>query len=51
MSQQNVDRTIDFIESYNRRDFDAATQFFDPEVDWVLPSWPAALEAARVDES
>jgi ketosteroid isomerase-like protein len=38
MSQQNVDKTIDFIESYNRRDFDAATRFFDPEVDWVLPA-------------
>ena len=38
MSQQNVDKTIDFVESYNRRDFDAATRFFDPEVDWVLPA-------------
>ena len=37
MSQQNVDKTIDFIEAYNRRDFDAATRDFDPEVDWVLP--------------
>ena len=38
MSQDNVDKTLDFIAAYNRRDFDAALEFFDPEVDWVLPA-------------
>jgi ketosteroid isomerase-like protein len=38
MSQENVQKTRDFIEAYNRRDFDAAVEDFDPEVDWVLPA-------------
>jgi ketosteroid isomerase-like protein len=38
MSQENVDKTADFIAAYNRRDFDAATEHFDPKVDWVLPA-------------
>jgi ketosteroid isomerase-like protein len=37
MSQDNVDKTRDYIEAYNRRDFDAAVRFFDPDIDWVLP--------------
>jgi ketosteroid isomerase-like protein len=37
MSEGNVDKTRDFIEAYNRRDFDAAIENFDPQVDWVLP--------------
>jgi SnoaL-like domain len=37
MSEENVDKTRDFIEAYNRRDFDAAIENFDPKVDWVLP--------------
>ncbi len=37
MSQENVEKTRDFIEAYNRRDFDAAVEFFDPRVDWILP--------------
>jgi ketosteroid isomerase-like protein len=37
MSQENVDKARDFIEAYNRRDFDAAVQDFDPRVEWVLP--------------
>ena len=37
MSQENLDKTRAFIEAYNRRDFDTATEFFDPHVDWVLP--------------
>jgi ketosteroid isomerase-like protein len=37
MSQENVDKATDFIEAYNRRDFDAALRFFDPEIEWVLP--------------
>jgi ketosteroid isomerase-like protein len=38
MSQENVDKTRDYIEAYNRRDFDAAMAFFDPQVEWVLPA-------------
>jgi ketosteroid isomerase-like protein len=37
MSQEHVDKTTNFIAAYNRRDFDAAVEFFDPEVEWVLP--------------
>ena len=37
MSQENVERTREFIDAYNRRDFDAATRDFDPDIEWVLP--------------
>ena len=37
MSQENVDKTRDYIEAYNRRDFDAALSDCDPDVEWVLP--------------
>jgi len=37
MSEQNVDKARDFIEAYNRRDFDTAVASFDPEIEWVLP--------------
>ena len=37
MSQENVDKTRDYIDAYNRRDFAAATRWFDPDVEWVLP--------------
>ena len=35
--QENVDKAREFIEAYNRRDFDAAVAAFDPAVEWVLP--------------
>jgi len=38
MSRENVEKTRDFIEAYNRRDFDAAVEFFDPKIEWVLPA-------------
>jgi ketosteroid isomerase-like protein len=38
MSQENVDKARDFIAAYNRRDFDAAVESFDPEIEWVLPA-------------
>jgi ketosteroid isomerase-like protein len=38
MSQENVDKTRDFIADYNRHDFDAAVRAFDPEIEWVLPA-------------
>jgi ketosteroid isomerase-like protein len=37
MSQENVDKATAFLAAYNRRDFDAAVEFFDPEIEWVLP--------------
>jgi ketosteroid isomerase-like protein len=37
MSQENIDKARDFIEAYNARDFDRATQHFDRDIDWVLP--------------
>jgi ketosteroid isomerase-like protein len=37
VSQANVDKTRAFIAAYNRRDFDAAVESFDPEIEWVLP--------------
>ena len=38
VSQENVDKARDFIDAYNRRDFDAAVACFDPEIEWVLPA-------------
>jgi ketosteroid isomerase-like protein len=37
VSQENVEKAESFIAAYNRRDFDAAVEFFDPEIEWVLP--------------
>jgi ketosteroid isomerase-like protein len=33
----NVDKTREFIDAYNRRDFAAAVRDFHPQVEWVLP--------------
>ena len=38
MSEENVDKAREFVDAYNRRDFDAAVRWFDPEVAWVLPA-------------
>ena len=38
MSRENVDKARAFIEAYNRRDFEAAVESFDPGVEWVLPA-------------
>jgi ketosteroid isomerase-like protein len=37
VSQENVDKARDFIDAYNRRDFDAAVENFHPLIEWVLP--------------
>jgi ketosteroid isomerase-like protein len=37
VSQENVDKARAFIEAYNRRDFEAAVESFDPGVEWILP--------------
>jgi ketosteroid isomerase-like protein len=42
MSQENVDKVRDFIDAYNRRDFDTAIESFDPEIDFVLPARQSA---------
>jgi ketosteroid isomerase-like protein len=36
-TSENVAKTREFIEAYNRRDFDTAIRWFDPQVQWVLP--------------
>lgn len=50
MSQENVDKTRDFIAAYNRRDFDAAVESFDPEIEWVLPALQRADSCRGPDE-
>jgi ketosteroid isomerase-like protein len=50
MSQENVNKTRDFIAAYNRRDFDAAVEHFDPEVDWVLPAHQRSDSCKGPDE-
>ena len=50
MSQENVDKARDFIEAYNRRDFDAAVRWFDPEVDWILPARQSSDSCHGPDE-
>ena len=37
LSLSNVEKTREFIEAYNRRDFETAIRWFDPRVRWVLP--------------
>jgi ketosteroid isomerase-like protein len=46
ISQENVDKTTDFVAAYNRRDFDAAVEHFDPDVEWVLPEHQRADSCA-----
>ena len=50
MSQDNVDKATDFIAAYNRRDFDAAVEFFDPEIEWVLPALQRSDSCRGPDE-
>jgi ketosteroid isomerase-like protein len=50
MSQDNVDKTMDFVAAYNRRDFDAAVENFDPKVEWVLPDDMGADSCCGPDE-
>jgi ketosteroid isomerase-like protein len=45
MSQENVDKTRDFIDAYNKRDYEAATRDFDRDVEWVLPEHQRADSA------
>jgi ketosteroid isomerase-like protein len=42
VSQANVHKARDWIEAYNRRDYDAALRNFDPDIEWVLPEHQSA---------
>ena len=50
MSQENVEKTRNFIDAYNRRDFDAAIADFDPQVQWVLPAHQRSDSCVGPDE-
>jgi ketosteroid isomerase-like protein len=50
MSQENVEKARAFIDAYNRRDFDAAVEFFHPEVEWVLPAQQRSDSCTGPDE-
>ena len=50
MSRKNVEMARDFITAYNRRDFDAAVQHFDPEIEWVLPDRQSSDSCRGPDE-
>lgn len=50
MSQENVDKARDFITAYNRRDYEAAMESFDPEIDWVLPERQSSDSCKGPDE-
>ena len=50
MSQENVAKARDFIDAYNRRDFDAAVKDFDPEIEWVLPARQSSDSCQGPDE-
>jgi ketosteroid isomerase-like protein len=43
MSRANVELTRDLVEAFNRRDLEAMTERFDPEIEWT-PGGPAAVE-------
>jgi ketosteroid isomerase-like protein len=48
--ETNVEKVRAFIAAYNRRDFDAATQWFDPQIDWVLPERQSSDSCRGPDE-
>jgi ketosteroid isomerase-like protein len=50
MSQENVEKARDFIAAYNRRDFDAAVESFDPDIEWVLPARQSSDSCRGPDE-
>ena len=37
VSHENVDKARDYLDAYNRRDFEAATASFHPEIEFILP--------------
>jgi ketosteroid isomerase-like protein len=50
LSQENVDKAREFIAAYNRRDFEAAVAWFDPEIDFVLPAQQSSDSGRGPDE-
>lgn len=50
VSDENVDKVRAFIAAYNRRDFDAAVEDFDPAVEWVLPERQSSDSCCGPDE-
>jgi ketosteroid isomerase-like protein len=48
LSQENLDKARNFIEAYNARDFDRATEDFDRDIDWVLPEQQASDSAKGI---
>jgi ketosteroid isomerase-like protein len=50
VSQENVDKARDFIEAYNRRDFDAAVEHFDRQIEWILPERQQSDSCVGPDE-
>jgi ketosteroid isomerase-like protein len=50
MSQENVDKARAFVEAYNRRDFEAAVEWFDPEIEWILPARQSSDSGRGPDE-
>jgi ketosteroid isomerase-like protein len=49
VSQENVEMAKAFIAAYNRRDFDAALENFDPQVEWILPALQSADSCVGTD--
>jgi ketosteroid isomerase-like protein len=50
VSEENVELARAFIDAYNRRDFEAAVERFDPDIEWVLPERQSA-DSARGREA
>lgn len=50
VSQDHVDKTMAFVDAYNRRDFAAAVQDFDPAVEWILPDLQEADSCCGPEE-
>jgi ketosteroid isomerase-like protein len=50
MSQANVDKVQQYIDAYNRRDFEAAVAWFDPEIEFVLPERQSSDNCHGPDE-
>jgi ketosteroid isomerase-like protein len=50
MSEDNVESVRAFLAAYNRRDFEAAVESFDPEIEWVLPERQSSDSCRGPDE-
>ena len=50
MSHENVEKARQFIDAYNRRDFDAAVESFDPDIEWILPEGQSSDSCRGPDE-